>query len=309
MVGTAGVRGRITGDSWGHTTGVSSGTTGHTIGALGGTTGAWGRTTGASGSTTDAWGRTTGAWGRTTGASGSTTDAWGRPTGAWGRTTGASGSTTCASSRTTGVLSADEMIPEHEDWTELGSEDEASNPDSNPDEALESEQNTHVEGETNTHKADMSGDRPEANKESTSKEEQTGTDGGFVRRTISTIGAAVGSKLKSAADTVGSTFRTAADTAGSTLKAAADTAGSTLKTAVGYTQRKVVYNKKISINLPHGKGPKRYCRLITYRPPDCRHSPKPVITVTIKPSSDTCYYEDTHLFVRFSDFYSVKFGP
>ena len=73
----------------------------------------------------------------------------------------------------------------------------------------------------------------------------------------------------------------------------------------GRTQRKLVYEKKISIDLPYGRGQKQYCCLITYRPPDCKCSPESVITVTIKPSSKTCRHEDTHLFVRFAGYYST----
>lgn len=66
--------------------------------------------------------------------------------------------------------------------------------------------------------------------------------------------------------------------------------------------QKLVYEKKIPIDLPHGKGPKTYCRFIRYKPIDCKLSPEPVITLTIKPSG-RCQHEDTHLFVRFAGYH------
>lgn len=64
----------------------------------------------------------------------------------------------------------------------------------------------------------------------------------------------------------------------------------------------LVYEKKIPIDLPHGKGPKTYCRFIRYKPIDCKLSPEPVITLTIQPSG-RCQHEDTHLFVRFAGYH------
>ena len=74
-------------------------------------------------------------------------------------------------------------------------------------------------------------------------------------------------------------------------------------TKLGYHQRKLVYKKKISIDLPHGKGPKRYCRLITYKTINCKMNAGPVVTLTIKcQPSKHCHHEDTHLFVRFAEY-------
>jgi hypothetical protein len=64
----------------------------------------------------------------------------------------------------------------------------------------------------------------------------------------------------------------------------------------------VLYKKKVSINLPHGKGPKTYCHWVSYKPVNSKVNPEPVVTVTIKPSGKHCKHQDTHLFVRFEDY-------
>ena len=68
----------------------------------------------------------------------------------------------------------------------------------------------------------------------------------------------------------------------------------------------VLHEKKRTIDLPYGVGPKVYCHLITYTPTGinkaAKQSLKPRISVTISPSSEKCHHEDTHLFVRFSGY-------
>lgn len=56
---------------------------------------------------------------------------------------------------------------------------------------------------------------------------------------------------------------------------------------------------KASIVLPHGGGPKTYCRLIRYKPKSLQLNSDLKITLTIKPSTRHCHHEDTHLFMRF----------
>ena len=78
-----------------------------------------------------------------------------------------------------------------------------------------------------------------------------------------------------------------------------------------YDSYNVLHEKKRTINLPYGMGPIVYCHSITYTPTGinkaAKQSPKPQISVTIRPSSEKCYHEDTHLFVRFSGYnYSSK---
>ena len=77
-----------------------------------------------------------------------------------------------------------------------------------------------------------------------------------------------------------------------------------LKALVSEPSR-VLHKKEIGINLPHGARPKVYSYLVTYKPTDidkaAKQSPKPLISVTIKPNGK-CYREDTHLFVRFADY-------
>lgn len=70
---------------------------------------------------------------------------------------------------------------------------------------------------------------------------------------------------------------------------------------MGRGQMRLVYEKKTSIDLPHGKGPKTYCRWISYKPINCKLTPDLVITLTIIPSG-RCHHEDTHLFVRFAGY-------
>ena len=75
---------------------------------------------------------------------------------------------------------------------------------------------------------------------------------------------------------------------------------------MGY--EKPVYEKKITIDLPHGKGPKTYCRYISYKPIGYELSPEPIITLTIKPNR-LCEHEDTHLFMRFAGYYFKQTLP
>ena len=76
--------------------------------------------------------------------------------------------------------------------------------------------------------------------------------------------------------------------------------------ALVYDSYNVLYEKKRTIDLPYGVGPKVYCHLIAYTPTginkDTKQSLKPRISVTIRPSSEKCHHEDTHLFVRFSGY-------
>lgn len=85
------------------------------------------------------------------------------------------------------------------------------------------------------------------------------------------------------------------DTVTGTVKSAATKLGGALSYVVGRKEMVVVYEKKTTIDLPHGKDPKIYWRLIRFRPIDCK--PSPVITLTMKPSG-RCHHEDTHLFMR-----------
>lgn len=74
---------------------------------------------------------------------------------------------------------------------------------------------------------------------------------------------------------------------------------------LGRDRKHLMYKKSVSINLPHGVGPKTYCRWISYEPTNWKLSPEAVITLTIKPSAH-CYHEDTHLFVRFAGYNYVQ---
>ena len=81
--------------------------------------------------------------------------------------------------------------------------------------------------------------------------------------------------------------------------------GAAAKSFVGYDQYQLLYEKKITIELPYGAGPKNYCRSIKYSPLHCKQNPQPLITVSITPSG-SCHHEDTHLFVRFAGYYSLS---
>ena len=96
---------------------------------------------------------------------------------------------------------------------------------------------------------------------------------------------------------VGSAIKTGFKAVGAVLKSGVKAASS----IIGRENRHALYEKKISIDLPHGKGPKTYCHWISYKPTNCKLSPDPVITLTIKPSG-RCYHEDTHLFARFAGY-------
>ena len=83
--------------------------------------------------------------------------------------------------------------------------------------------------------------------------------------------------------------------------AKAKSAAAAAKSFAGFEQPVLLYKKKITIDLPYGKGPKTHCRMITYKPINCKGSPCPLISLTIKPSG-RCRHEDTHLFVRFAGY-------
>lgn len=68
---------------------------------------------------------------------------------------------------------------------------------------------------------------------------------------------------------------------------------------------RLLHKKAITINLPHGAGPRVYCYLVSYKPTGddkaAKQTPKPLISVTIK-CSGKCHHKNTHLFVRFAGY-------
>lgn len=200
----------------------------------------------------------------------------------------------------TGIATAENRLHAHRESEDVAqSEDLAESEDqAETDNEGEDELKTH-ECKPETHKSDQSEpehheskswSRAHDNKPQNDRDEPAPKD----RQIASEIDdpAASGSFLGMAKKTVGRAKRA--------LTSKVKAVGSYIMD-MGHGQMHLVYEKKTSIDLPHGKGPKTYCRWISYKPTNCKLSPDPVITLTIKPSRH-CHHEDTHLFVRFAGY-------
>ncbi len=190
----------------------------------------------------------------------------------------------------------DQSIPhDGEDDADIGNESEDEQ-DSDADGKLKT-----YENEPKTHDGKSEAESKTASHQA--QETQEGENAPEVRKTVKSRGllAKAGEKVTTLIEGATTMLGGVTTRLGGVTTKLGEAIGTVRSYVTGHDQRQLVYKKTISINLPHGRGPKRYCRLITYKPLHCKLSPEPVITLTIKPSG-RCHHEDTHLFVRFAGY-------